>query len=140
MAIAMLGIFSGCSKDDDDDDCELTQAGLQGSYKITGVSYKPDAVSPAEDEYATWDACQKDNLVILSANFQGSYSDAGVQCTPPQDETATWMYNSSTNQLMFQALVVNFTGDVENFSCSGMTVSITGSTPGEVTKITFAKQ
>lgn len=137
-AVSMISLV-GC-KDDDEKTCDLNNANLQGAYKITAVSYKADASTPAVDDFATWDPCEKDDIITLSANFAASITDAGVQCTPSTAETGNWMFNSTNNQLTVAFGSFNSIGTVTNFSCSGMNLTISGPGVGEETVITFAKQ
>ncbi len=138
MAISLLAA-TGCKKDKDET-CDLNTTTLQGTYKITAATYKADANAPVEDEYATWDLCDKDDLYILGANFQLTITDAGQVCTPSNSDTGGWLFDAANNQLSLIVPSGNVAGTVSNFSCSGMTLSVAGFDPGEVTTLTFAKQ
>ena len=102
---------------------------------MTALTYKPNTATPAVDELATYSACEKDDLTIFNANNTITYSDAGVVCTPSGNSTGVWAIPSATT--------INVDGDVAtvaSFSCTGMTLTIAGTTAGELTTATLVKQ
>ncbi|HPH85280.1 MAG TPA: lipocalin family protein [Ferruginibacter sp.] len=132
-ACIMAFAFVSCKKDSDPV-CELNQANLVGSYKITALKYKADATTAEVDEFATWDACEKDDITVLNADNSVTFTDAGAVCTPNGSSTGIWAFASNVFTINGQS------GTVSNFSCTGMTVILNGTTAGETTTITLVKQ
>lgn len=127
-------VLTGCSKDDDDATCDLNNTNLVGTYKTTAVKYKATPTSPEEDEFSTWDACEKDDLIIFNNNGTATIQDAGVKCVPPGDDTVTWSLNGNI------ITIDNFiSSTITNFSCTGMQVTITEPSGG-VTVTTLVRQ
>jgi len=112
---------TGCKKDRD---CKFNSENIQGSYKIVSIVSREDASSPEEDELAYLDACERDD--ILHFNDGGIYllEDAGEICTPSNSFGSTWAISGNN-------LIVNTElFEVENFSCSGFTLTQTESDGG----------
>lgn len=133
-AFILLALAVSCKKDKDKD-CSFSEANLVGSYKITALKYKASASATEVDEFALFSACEKDDIITFNSNHTMTYTDAGTVCTPAGNDTGVWAYiNSNT---------INVDGDVSTiaaFDCSGMTVTISGTTAGELTTITLARQ
>src|SRR5687768_14248632 len=89
-AFVISALSAGCSKDDDDKNCDLNSTNLVGVYKTTAVTYKASPTSPEEDEFITWAACEKDDLIVFNDNGTANAQDAGAKCVPPGDDTFTW--------------------------------------------------
>ncbi len=121
-----------CKKDDKN--CDLNAANFAGTYKITALTYKPNTATPAVDAYAFFDACEKDDLIIFNANNTITYTDAGVVCVPNGNDTGTWSLTGTT------AVVDGESATVASFDCKGMTLTIAGTDPGELTTVTLQKQ
>ncbi len=135
LSLCVMSIaFVGCKDDNDDVTCALNTAGVAAAYKITALTYKADAATPAVDMFALMDPCEKDDVITLNANNTVTYTDAGTQCVPPGNDTGTWMLSGSTITLDGEV------GTISNYSCAGMTVTINGTTAGEVTTVTLARQ
>jgi hypothetical protein len=134
-AIVLSAALVSCKKDDKT--CDLNATNIVGSYKTTAITYKADASTPAVDIFNNplfYAACEKDDIIVFNANNTLTFTDAGTACTPPNNDTGTWSLSGS---------VLNFDGElatVTSFTCSGMTATIAGTTAGELTTITLAKQ
>ncbi len=85
-----------CKKDDKKDTCTTSTTSLSGSYKITAVKYKQTPASPEEDFFLTFDACEKDDILILASNGTFTSQDAGIVCVPNGSYTSTWSYIGTT--------------------------------------------
>ncbi len=134
VGFTFLALAASCKKDKDKD-CSFSEANFVGSYKITALKYKANSSATEVDEFALYSACEKDDVITFNSDHTINYTDAGVVCSPAGNDTGVWSYiNSNT---------VNVDGDVSNivsFDCSGMVVTINGTTAGEVTTITLARQ
>jgi len=133
MAVVFAVALSSCKKDDEKV-CDLNQSNLLGSYKTTSFKYKADASTPEVDEFLTLPACEKDDLYVFNSNYTVNFVDAGTQCTPPGNDASVWALSGNTITIDGEI------GTVTSFNCSGMTVTFLGTTAGEVTTITLAKQ
>jgi len=113
----MIGT-SSCKKDKD---CSLDSSSITGTYKVIHSYYKANSTTAEVDEYTTWDACEKDDLIKIMAGGALIFQDAGVVCTPAGDESGTWSLNGTTITVAF-AGGSPVTESISNFSCSGMTI------------------
>jgi len=136
--ILAIGAFAltSCKKNKDKKSCTLTEANLVGSYKVASVKYKASASDPEMDYTDQYlEACEKDDITTFNANHTYAYTDAGTTCTPAGDATGDWSLSGNT---------VTSDGDaatLENFSCSGFTVSGTDViTTGDKLSINYVKQ
>ena len=130
--ILALGAMVSCKKDEKK--CDLNAANLVGSYKTTAISYKANTATAPVDEFATYDACEKDDLIIFNSNNTVTYSDAGVVCATPGNDTGVYILNGS--QLTLNGEIYTIT----SFDCNGATLTRAGSTAGELSTITVVKQ
>lgn len=132
LAVTLLAfIMTGCKKDKN---CDLSAANFVGAYKLVALKYKADAATPEVDEYATMDACEKDDVIFFNAVGTITYSDAGTQCVPPGDDTGFWSLVGTALDLDGENATVAY------FDCNSTTLTIPGTVTGELTTITLAKQ
>lgn len=130
--MVVLGALASCKKDEKK--CDLNSSNILGTYKVTSVKYKANSTTAEVDEFATWDACEKDDVTTLNSNGTSVTTDVGTVCSPAANYTGTWALVG--NQL-------NTDGDVAtvtSFDCGGMTLKYEGSDPGEYTITTLVKQ
>ncbi|MBS1733146.1 MAG: lipocalin family protein [Bacteroidetes bacterium] len=133
-AFILLTLAVSCKKDKDKD-CSFSEANFVGSYKITALKYKASASATEVDEFALFSACEKDDIITFNSNHTITYTDAGTVCTPAGNDTGAWTYINSSS--------VNIDGDVANvasFDCTGIIFTISGTTAGELTTVTLARQ
>jgi hypothetical protein len=131
-------ILSGCKKDSNENNfggnCELTLENLAGTYKVTAAVYKASANAQWEDEYATWDDCEKDDTYTFTTGSQMTMTDAGQQCNPPGGETHSFFLDGNEIQIGGQE-----TYEFRQFGCNGFQVSQKGLTGGAEYLITFMR-
>jgi hypothetical protein len=112
--------FLSCKKEDTKKDCSLTEKNLVGNYMVTSVKYLGSPTSQEIDFFNDfYDACQKDDIITISADHTYTYADAGTKCQPNGDYNGTWALQGTT---------LSLDGDgepLENFDCSGFSVSQT---------------
>ena len=77
---------------------DKTVAGLSGSYKLTAQTLSTDGV--VVDEYATYDACEKDDIAKLNTDLTYQTVDAGVVCDPPGNTNGNWNLSSNSDSLI----------------------------------------
>lgn len=112
--------FISCKKDKDDE-CELTTAAMAANYKVSAVRYKATATSAETDYFNAWftDACERDDVVSLNANGTYVFTDAGVVCSPPGDDTGTWSISGNN------FITDGFSYNIDAHTCTSITVSTT---------------
>ena len=115
-----LIFLSSCNKDKDKT-CNRDVAGISGTYKVTAVRYKATPTSSEVDFYATLfpDACERDDQWVLNSNGTFAYNDVGVVCTPSNSYTSTWSLSGNILTVDGDA------GNIDDFNCSSLTLSIT---------------
>ena len=113
-----ISIFASCSKDNDKT-CTLSVTAVAGSYKITAVRYKATPASSEVDYYNLFftDVCERDDIISLNAAGTYTFTDAGVKCVPPGDDSGLWSLSGNTVTVDGEA------SNVDSFSCSTLTVS-----------------
>ena len=130
--ITLSGILLSCQKEAvvvAEKNCELNAANLVGSYKIASIEYKKDSASAPIDEFATYEACKKDDLVIFNANNTITFSDAGIVCNPNGNRTGKWTL--SGDKIVIDSAVYN----VLSFSCKSIKATYIGHTKGEISTV-----
>jgi hypothetical protein len=125
LAVTTFMSFTSCKKSEDAT-CTLSASTITGTYKITSLKLNGVDLFPLSD------ACDKDDTFTLNANGSFIITDAGVVCTPSNNDTGTWSLAGSTIS------IDGDTGNVSNFSCNGFTVSATQA--GATTEVTYARQ
>ena len=132
-------LFSSCKKDDPTPTCTLSATSILGTYKTTAATIQADAQSPVVDDYATWDACEKDDLVTLSAGGVFTTSEGVTSCTPPTDPfSANWALSGNTLTISFMGFASNAT--ISDFTCNGFKITTVDATTGEISVSTVTKQ
>ena len=117
LILGMIGT-SSCKKDKD---CSLDSSSITGTYKVIHSYYKANSTTAEVDEFTSWDACEKDDLIKIIAGGALTLQDAGVACTPAGDESGTWSLIGNTITITWAGSTPE-TESISSFSCSGMTV------------------
>jgi Lipocalin-like domain len=142
LLVASIGLllFTACKKKDDaaPTTCELTTAGITGTYKLTKVELNTGAgFSDVTNVFL--DACEKDDLYNFNAAGVFILTDAGVACSPSGTSTGTWSVTSS--KLTFSSPGLNGV-DLTNATLSDNNCKsfiATESAGGFTTRATFTK-
>ena len=79
-----------CNKKDSSKEADnsLTIENLSGTYGLKALVWKSESISV--DVYDQLDECEKDNLIQLNTDKTANLIDAGVVCSPPENENGTW--------------------------------------------------
>ena len=110
-------------------------ASIAGSYKTLSVKYKASSSAPEQDIFATLEACEKDDIVVLNSNGSANYSDVGTTCTPSGSYTSTWSSNGNNITMDGTSGIINL------FDCKKLVVTTTGAIiPGDVFTVTYERQ
>jgi Lipocalin-like domain len=111
--ILMAGIvvFSACKKKKDDvpATCELTAAGITGSYKATKIEVNA-GTGYLDFTNNLLEACEKDDTYNFNANGAFTYSDAGTACSPNGSGTGTWSVAAGKLTLSASGTGYDFSG------------------------------
>ena len=130
VAVVSFAVLS-CKKDKT---CDLNGSSIVGSYKVSSVKYKASASAPEVDEFATWDACEKDDVITFNASNTVTFQDAGAVCVPPGDDTGIWTLVGNDLNIDGQAFKVAY------FDCNSAAIQIVGPGAGETYTISLARQ
>jgi Lipocalin-like domain len=91
-------VFTACKKKTEDvvapTTCELTTAGITGSYKATKIEYTTGGGGYIDVTSGVLDACERDDTYNFNANGVFVYTDAGTTCSPNGSGTGTWSVTS----------------------------------------------
>jgi Lipocalin-like domain len=95
LLVLLVSIFFSCKKDKT---CNKDMAGISGTYKVTAFLYKANSATPETDIFALEvpDLCDRDDTFTFNANGTVIFTDAGVKCVPPNDDTGTWSVTGNT--------------------------------------------
>lgn len=141
ISISFLAIvlFSSCKKDDPTPTCTLSATSILGTYKTTGATTQANAQAPIVDDYATWDACEKDDLITFSAGNVLNSVEGATSCNPPSDPfSANWALSGNTLTISLMGFAINST--ISDFTCNGFKLTSVDPTSGEITVSTVTKQ
>lgn len=136
LPVVLMVIFS-CKSDPPVAPCTTDATSISGSYKITAYTYRENASSPESDYYPILfpDACGRDDVLTFSTNGTYQKTDAGIVCSPPENDNGTWSLSGNT---------ITIDGDpdtIENFDCKTLIVTITDfHIAGDKLKITLIRQ
>jgi hypothetical protein len=135
-----LVLFLSCRKQvgGPSPNCTPSMATIAGNYKITAVSYKATPTSPEEDYLDEFlaETCQRDNLYTFKTDGTYQLSDAGVVCSPPENDNGTWNLEGTTNlQIDGEPTIL------ESFDCKIWVVANTDLlVTGDKLKLTLTRQ
>ncbi|MFN2439154.1 MAG: lipocalin family protein [Chitinophagaceae bacterium] len=133
IAFSCLAILFGSCKKDKDDNNQITTENIAGTYTLGSVTIKAGA-APEQDYTNDWyEACEKDDKIVLNLNGSAVYTDAGVKCDPAGDDSGTWALTTNNTKIsiddMGELTIVSFDGRVlkigETDSSSGTTITYT---------------
>jgi hypothetical protein len=129
---AFVLFFASCSKDDNN--VTPSQSNLPGTYRLTAVT--EDGVNIFNNTDAslnTFDACERDDQFKLNADGTTQQIDAGVQCSPPNNNTGSWSLASASS------IVLNGIPFVID-SFNGTTLKVSNNLFGAAYVATYVKQ
>ena len=135
--LVLMVIFSCKKNTNNNPSCTTDAASISGSYKITAYTYKESPSLPETDYYTILfpDACERDDILTFNKNGTYQKTDAGIVCSPPENDNGTWVLSGNT---------VSINGDpetIESFDCKTLVVAFTDFlTPGDKLKITLVRQ
>jgi len=120
--------------------CILNSTSIIGTYKTTAATIQADAQSPVVDDYATWAACEKDDLITLSAGGIFTTSEGVTSCTPPTDPiSANWTLTGNSLTITYMGMAIPAV-TISDFTCNSFKVTSVDETTGEITVSTLTRQ
>jgi hypothetical protein len=126
--------FFSCSKEKDANG-DITVENLSGTYELKALTWMSGSTNV--NVYELLDDCEKDNLIRLNVDKTANYIDAGIVCSPPEEENGTWYLSGDSLYLSNGA----DGGKIKSFD--GTTLVLTGSPasdPGVTATTTLQKK
>ena len=140
LSFLAITIFSSCKKDEVTPTCTLSATSIIGTYKTTASTIQADAQSPVVDDYATWAACEKDDLITLSAGGVFTTSEGATSCTPPTDPfSANWALSGNSLSITYMGIAIPAV-TISDFTCNSFKVTSVDATTGEISVSTMTRQ
>ena len=118
-------------------ECTTSVANISGSYRVTAYGYKQTPTSPEEDYYPIIfpDACDRDDIYTFISNGTYEMKDAGLACSPPDDEVGAWTFDGNS------LTIDGYPAAIESFDCKTFIMSTANiNVAGDRLKITMIKQ
>lgn len=126
-------ILGACKKDKDGGSTEATKENLVGTYKV--VSAKAKVAGVEMDLLAQAEACDKDNHIVLTADFKAQFKDEGEKCDPPGDDESTWSLDGK-----YISIADEYYGEVKSFKDKQLVLETTVTEQGITATTTFVLQ
>ncbi len=140
LSILAITLFSSCKKDEPTPTCTLSATSILGSYKTIAATTQADAQSPVVDDYATWAACEKDDLITFSTGGVISSSEGTTSCNPPTDPfSANWTLTGNSLVISYMGFTLP-ASTISDFTCNGFKITSVDASTGEISVTTVARQ
>ncbi len=120
-------VMLGCNKGSDD--CTLNNSSILGTYIMTGYTYQASTTSPVIDEFATYPACAKDNVITFKANSIYTFDEGVLTCPSSVTGAGTWRISGNT-------LTLDYESYTTTFNCKTLVIKTTGNTDIETATLT----
>jgi len=117
--LVCLVILGACQKEKNNspaNNCPMNISTIAGNYSITSIKYKVNE-APEQDYMQFMDACERDDIIFLSANGTYNHMDKGKVCSPDGNETGTWSLNG--NKITSDDYI---NGTIEKFDCKVLVI------------------
>jgi hypothetical protein len=124
--LLVIFTFFACQKDPDTKN-DPTIENLSGTYGLKALVWTSGGMTI--NVYDQLDPCEKDNLIKLNVDKTANFMDAGVACSPAENENGTWYI--SHDSLYYS----NSTEGAKITSFDGKTLVLTGHPDNEPTVI-----
>ena len=136
-ALMLSSLFFTSCKDDAAPTCTLNSASLAGTYRITASTYQVNAQSSPVDDYATWPACEKDDLYIFNVNGTFSLNESNQVCNPSSAFDGNWFLSGSILSISVAGFAES--GSVSSFTCNSFKLVFVDDTTGEIVTSTLTR-
>ncbi|KAA9331426.1 hypothetical protein F0P96_14375 [Hymenobacter busanensis] len=141
--LALACTFTACKKDDDKK--SKTELLTAKSWRVTADKQTTTVgtQSSTDDNYAGYQACEKDDFVKFMTDKKLEFNEGGSKCSTadPQTETGAWDFNSDETKLTIreQGNTSGITFDIVELSGSTLKLkhSITQSNITYVTELSY---
>ncbi|AXY76248.1 hypothetical protein D3H65_20625 [Paraflavitalea soli] len=135
LAIAFSAmLFTACKKDKDEA-VAASKENLIGSYKLTEARAK--VLTQDLDVLDTYvEACQKDDVYVLNADFTAKIKDEGTKCGNGEGYTSSWELDGNYID------IDGYSGNIKSFDGKTLVIEASGTQSGITATLTFkfAKQ
>ncbi len=127
---AVTLLFASCKKNDDNVSRKDTLT--NGKWRITAATttISTSGVSNTTDEYATYDACEKDDVTIFRTDMH-LIDDAGaVKCNssdPQQTDSGIWALSENDTKIIFTGSGVVLTFNIDQIDGNTLKLSYSSS-------------
>lgn len=133
ISISILTIVTtSCKKETET--CTLSSTSIVGSYKIASILYKENAQTPVVDDFTTYDACEKDDILTFNSNGNWTLTEGATSCNPANSDDGSWSLVGSIFTVDGESLIIS------NFSCTEFTLNQSDPATGESTATRLVKQ
>jgi Lipocalin-like domain len=143
LGLLMLATIVSCKKDDETISCEVSVAGIAGSYKITKAVVSVSGVPDLDVTTTLFDACELAAVYQFKADKTVVYTENGISCSG--NGTGAWDIASGNITVSFTTgngtefpNVASLT-NVSGWNCNTLTLTEEPA-PGQSYKYTFTKQ
>ena len=135
LLILSLASLSSCKKDKDES-VAITIQTISGAYKLVALTTQINNM-PEEDGMQNMEDCQKDDIINFRTDKTYTYTDAGLQCAVPGNDSGNWDLPNTTTFVLAGVSWV-----LEAFDGRTLKISNTSSFGGdtEVHRVTLRKQ
>ncbi|NII24956.1 lipocalin family protein [Pseudoflavitalea sp. X16] len=117
-------LLGACKKDKDAEPVAVTKENLAGKYKATEIKGKAAGVD--YDVYnEVFEACERDDIYTLNADFTAKYEDAGTKCDANGSSSYDTEWELDGNNIVIRGNSMDYIGVVKSFD--GTTLVIEGS-------------
>jgi len=136
IVLSAIVLFSCTGDKDELQPCTISTAAISGAYKIISMLYKENASAPETEVFPIWfEACQRDDVLTFDTNGTYQDADAGIKCSPPDDDNGTWTLSGNTMTIDSDPTTL------ESFDCKTLVlVNMDTQVAGDRLKITLTKQ
>lgn len=138
-------VLTSCNKDKDDPKPKTkTELLTAKNWRVTAevTTVVANGTTTTEDEYAQYEACQKDDYLKFETNKVVKFDEGALKCDGnPQTQTGTWDFNSDQTKISlsnseFGPLVVPF--EIVDLTETTLKVKVTiVSTPESSTTVAY---
>jgi len=138
LGLIVLGAMASCKKHSDDISCDVSVAGITGSYKLTSVvAYFPSPLPDQDITSTVLNSCDLGAVYQLKSDKSVVYTETGGSCAG--SGTGTWDVVSSKLTLSSPGYADLVSASVTGWDCSNLTVTEDGGS-GSGIRYTFTKQ
>ena len=140
--LLMVATIASCKKSNETISCDVSVAGIAGSYKITKATVSISGLPETDITTTLFDACELNGVYQLKADKTVVYTEIGIACSG--SGTGTWDIVSGNIVMSSTGGGIDFPNTapstkVAGWDCTTLTLSEVP-VAGQTYKYTFTKQ